>query len=1307
MKTILLIVFSMLFCLGYTLAKDSNTSGTWNTAANWTPSGVPAATEVVNVNHSMNINTDINITSGTYTFNQSTSASSGRLTMSGGTLEIKNNSTVSFTNTGTFGLSGGSIIVRAGSTLNLGSGTSSTINLSGVTILVEAGGTLNLNGTVNRSSTASIIVNGTLNTVKTFTSTAAGTITVNGTANINTSGASTDNGLVYNSLSSSATIDGTGSLSVTGKLLFDNNSNGTLNINVNSSFTGALRNNNSNSFTLNVFKNTSFGGFEVTNGGNINVKSGGSLTYNSSVTIGASGINQTIEEGATMTVNGNLTIQNSNTLKIDGLVQVNGNYDGGNATVTGDGNFYSTGSMTTNNSNTIFGTNASSQNGGSPCNTGPCDGRNLCGRRLTVTASFSAVCSGSRVTISSSYTPGGGSPTYIWESRTGSTYSVVSGQTATSYSPTVSADTYYRAKMVISGCTTTANGVKVTVDSPPAAPTGVTGTTSICSGSSTTITATGGGSSSYRWYNAASGGTLLSSSASYNTGTLTNTTTYYVATVSGGCESTSRYAVTVTVNPIPSAPTAGSNSPLCTSDASINLTASTVSGGTYAWTGPASFTSSLQNPSRSPVTVAKGGTYSVTVTVNGCTSSASTVTVTVNTTPSAPTAGSNSPVYEEGTINLTASNVSGATYSWTGPNSFISSAQNPSITNATIAMGGTYSVTATTNGCTSPAGTVTVVVNPLTFTWTGNSNSVWNNTGNWSSAMVPNSTRTVTIPSGRTNYPNLVGETADINNLTVQSGGSVTLGNNSSLTVRGDINNSGTLTGTTGSTVVFTGSSNGTVTGTTTFHNVTLNKTSGFSVTLSNSSTVHGAINLTSGELRSNGNLILNLDSGYINKGGLGSITGNMTVTRTVSSIRTHYFSVPLDGATVADLTDDIEVFNTVNGVSRLFQYSEPTNAWTRITSGTAPLIKGIGYSLYFTRTTVLDITGTYDHSYVHNVTFTNTANGWKFVGNPYPSTIDWDAVSGWTKTNLNNAVNYWEGSSGQYISYVSGVGTTAGGKTADQYIPAMNGFWVQTTGTGGATSILNMTSNVRSSVPMTLYRDVDMSNVYSLTISNGTVTDEAIIRFNDASDPSFESEVDANKLINTGSIPSVASTMVGSTMSINTMPVPTTVTEIPLYVKVASNGNYTLTWSSKNNPLYGVQLFLYDKKLGTSTAIVENVAYTITQSTTDSTNRYMLKLVPSTTSSQNLTTSTQSALESSVRVYARDGKVYVEGVGSVTREVEGDIITVGGTPLDHFTGEIGEGVVISRTLSQVSSGMYLVRISSNGQQATYRVVMY
>src|SRR6185369_4108173 len=145
--------------------------------------------------------------------------------------------------------------------------------------------------------------------------------------------------------------------------------------------------------------------------------------------------------------------------------------------------------------------------------------------------------------------------------------------------------------------------------------------------------------------------------------------------------------------------------------ATIALSTPTVAGATYAWTGPNGFTSSLQNPTRANATTADAGIYSVTITVNGCASAAGTTNVVVNATPATPTASNGGPYCEGPTISLSTPTVAGATYSWIGPNGFISSLQNPTRTSATTADAGIYSVTITVNGCTSTAGSTNVVVN--------------------------------------------------------------------------------------------------------------------------------------------------------------------------------------------------------------------------------------------------------------------------------------------------------------------------------------------------------------------------------------------------------------------------------------------------------------------------------------------------------------------------------------------------------------------------------------------------------------------
>ena len=139
-----------------------------------------------------------------------------------------------------------------------------------------------------------------------------------------------------------------------------------------------------------------------------------------------------------------------------------------------------------------------------------------------------------------------------------------------------------------------------------------------------------------------------------------------------------------------------SNSTLC-AGANVTLSTNSFTGDAYFWQGPLSYTSSLQNPVIANVTGSQSGTYNLSVTtIPGCTSTAVSQ-VTVASLPN-PIIGSNAPLCSNSNLNFTGSGAS--TYSWSGPNGFTSSAQNPTIVAATATQAGTYALTASFgNGC--------------------------------------------------------------------------------------------------------------------------------------------------------------------------------------------------------------------------------------------------------------------------------------------------------------------------------------------------------------------------------------------------------------------------------------------------------------------------------------------------------------------------------------------------------------------------------------------------------------------------------
>lgn len=87
--------------------------------------------------------------------------------------------------------------------------------------------------------------------------------------------------------------------------------------------------------------------------------------------------------------------------------------------------------------------------------------------------------------------------------------------------------------------------------------------------------------------------------------------------------------------------------------------------------------------------------------------------------------------------------------------------------------------------------------------------------------------------------------------------------------------------------------------------------------------------------------------------------------------------------------------------------------------------------------------TGSVDVELFYSSSGTPADDGWNLIGNPYASTINWDAAEGWVKTNLDASIYVWsdsaDGGNGQYLTWNGSTGTLPNGITAP-----WQGFWVK-----------------------------------------------------------------------------------------------------------------------------------------------------------------------------------------------------------------------------------------------------------------------
>jgi hypothetical protein len=262
-----------------------------------------------------------------------------------------------------------------------------------------------------------------------------------------------------------------------------------------------------------------------------------------------------------------------------------------------------------------------------------------------------AICSGSSNTYSVTNDPSATS--YTWTlpggwTGTSTTNSINTTASATSGNITVTAD---------NSCgSSSPQTLAITVNIIPVTPGTISGTTTVCSGSSNTYSVTNDPSAtSYTW-TLPGGWSGTSTTNTINT-TASSTSENITVTADNACGNSSPQTLAITVNPLPNVTANATDNNICTGDPTTLTGGNAVS---YVWTGGVT----------DGVAFNPGATLTYTVTgtdVNTCSNTA-TITVTVNNLPAVNFnyTGNDTVCVGDGIQSLNGGTPSGGTYSGAG-----------------------------------------------------------------------------------------------------------------------------------------------------------------------------------------------------------------------------------------------------------------------------------------------------------------------------------------------------------------------------------------------------------------------------------------------------------------------------------------------------------------------------------------------------------------------------------------------------------------------------------------------------------------
>ncbi len=428
----------------------------------------------------------------------------------------------------------------------------------------------------------------------------------------------------------------------------------------------------------------------------------------------------------------------------------------------------------------------------------------------------------------------------------------------------------------------------------------------------------------------------------------------------------------------------------------------------------------------------------------------------------------------------------------------------------------------------------------------------------------------LTIPSGETFFISS-GTTVSLTsgNTAVSSGGTLTV--NGEYQTKGNFTNSGTLNATSG-TLTFNGSSAQTVSvNNATVKDVNIGSTA--SVTLGNTLNIQGGSNhgtlsvANGGTLATGGYLILKSDangSAVIAEGAsTGSyITGNVLVERFIPATRAYRLlsssvntSTTIrenwqeDGSSNSGLgthitgaggsTNGFDPSGTNNPSLFTYNVTTATGSWSAVTNTNInTLTAGVPYRLMVrgdrtvdlgdnaatASNTILRATGTVGQGDKIFSGLNTNANGFTFIGNPFPSPVDMSAVMA-SASNVNtSSYTVWDpniSTRGAYVSVNIGNNSNASGSLQDKYLQPGQACFIQTASSGTPAFRINEAHKASASSQTDVFRQLPPFSTLHMTLyqtdsleNKGRALDGVEINF----DPNMISEFDARdsrKVIN------------------------------------------------------------------------------------------------------------------------------------------------------------------------------------------------
>jgi len=365
-------------------------------------------------------------------------------------------------------------------------------------------------------------------------------------------------------------------------------------------------------------------------------------------------------------------------------------------------------------------------------------------------------------------------------------------------------------------------------------------------------------------------------------------------------------------------------------------------------------------------------------------------------------------------------------------------------------------------------------------------------------------------------------------------------------------------------------------------------------------------------------------------------------------------------------------------------------------------LTPGNGYDFYAATDLKYTFSGQLNTSdVVMNLSFNvdDALHGFNLLGNPFSSGLNWDDIIDnvyFPYPALTSKSLYFTRDNAQ-CSYVSGVGIPS---DVTGIIPPMQGFFVKTYGAGNTITI-PAGARVQGSIHARYKGDIIIPLV-RLSLAEGTLTDETVVRFDAAAKSGLDYDFDAPKMFLSPDLLSIYSTSAGSNLAINGLPFPDPLVEIPIVVNLTATGTHTIS-TTQLQGLDNYNVTLTDNTTGFIADLKATPVLTFSAAPGTIADRFILKVGTITTGVENPVVS-----KNTFNIYPANNMINIQTISDAWNGKSGSVKVLdltGKTVSDLNNSEFSKSSLI-QVASPGAKGIYIVEMKSGFMRYVGKVVI-